>query len=107
MLIVNGEGECHQNVLALGNNFRTKYDQLLEAYNGGQCVMLLIKNVATTSKGDRYLKAQHYTILTKVVNEAIQVRLFQLHGKLSNAQPALREVSLFPIIFIIQCFFQI
>ncbi len=48
--------------LALGNNFRTKYDQLLEAYNGSQCVMLLIKNVITTSKGDQYLRPQHYTI---------------------------------------------
>jgi hypothetical protein len=33
-------------------------------------VMVLIKNVTTTSKGDRYLRAQHYTILTKVVDEA-------------------------------------
>jgi len=32
--------------------------------------MVLIKNVITT-KGDRYLKAQHYTILTKVVDEVI------------------------------------
>ncbi len=29
--------------------------------------MVLIKNVTTTIKGDQYLKAQHYTILTKVV----------------------------------------
>jgi len=32
--------------------------------------MVLIKNVITT-KGDRYLRAQHYTILTKVVDEVI------------------------------------
>jgi hypothetical protein len=107
LLIVNGKGEFHRNILAFGNNFRTKYDRLLEVYNGSQCVMLLIKNVTTTSKKDRYLRAQNYTILTKVVNEAIQVRLFQLHSKLSSAQPALKEVSLFPIICIIQCFFQI
>jgi hypothetical protein len=31
--------------------------------------MVLIKSVTTTSKGDQYLKAQHYTILTKVVDE--------------------------------------
>jgi hypothetical protein len=31
--------------------------------------MVLIKNVTTTSRGDQYLSAQHYTILTKVVDE--------------------------------------
>jgi hypothetical protein len=32
--------------------------------------MLLTMNVTTTSKGDQYLKAQHYTILIEVVDEA-------------------------------------
>jgi hypothetical protein len=106
-LIVDGESEFIQDVLTFANNFKTKYDQLLEVYNGGQCVMLLIKNVTTTSKGDQYLKEQHYTILTKVVDETTRVCLLQLHNKLSNAQHALKEVSLFPILCIIQCFFQI
>jgi len=43
-----------------------------EAYNVGHCAMVLIKNVTITTKGDRYLKAQHYTILTRVVDKAIQ-----------------------------------
>jgi hypothetical protein len=68
-LITNGKGEFDQDVLALNYYFRIKYDQLFEAYNGCQCVMLLIKNVTTTSKGNRYMKAQHYTILTKAVYE--------------------------------------
>jgi hypothetical protein len=37
--------------------------------------MVLIKNVTTTTKGDRYLRAQHYTILTKVVDETTQACL--------------------------------
>ncbi len=52
LLIANGEGEFDQDVFAFGNNFRIEYDQLFEAYNEGQCVMLLIKNVTTTSKGN-------------------------------------------------------
>jgi hypothetical protein len=35
LLIANGKGEFDQNVLVLGNNFKIKYEQLLEAYNGG------------------------------------------------------------------------
>jgi hypothetical protein len=34
--------------------------------------MVLIKNVTTTSKRDWYLKAQDYTILTKLVDETTQ-----------------------------------
>ncbi len=30
LLIANGEGEFDQNILVFGNNFRTKYEQLLE-----------------------------------------------------------------------------
>jgi hypothetical protein len=39
-------------------------------YNGSQYIVILIKNVTTTTKGDWYLKGQHYIILTKVVDEA-------------------------------------
>jgi hypothetical protein len=51
-MITNGEGECDQNILAFANNFIIDYEQLLEAYNGSQCVTILIKNVTVTSKGD-------------------------------------------------------
>ncbi len=70
MLIADGEGEFDQDIIAFSNNFKIKYEQFLEAYNGGHCAMVLIKNVTTTKK-DWYLKAQHYTILTKVVDKGI------------------------------------
>ncbi len=57
MLIIDGKCEFDQNVFALGNNFRTKYEQLLKAHNGSHSGVVLIKNVTTTTKGDRYLKA--------------------------------------------------
>jgi hypothetical protein len=56
LLIVDGEGEFDQDIFTLNNNFRTKYEQFFQAYNGGQCVMVLIKNVTTTSKGYQYLR---------------------------------------------------
>ncbi len=56
LLIVDGKSEFDQNVLALDNNFKTKYGQLFEAYNGGQYAMILI-NDATTSKEGWYLKS--------------------------------------------------
>jgi hypothetical protein len=50
LLIIDREGEFDQNIFALGNNFKTEYQQLLEVYNGGQCVVVLNKNVIITSK---------------------------------------------------------
>jgi hypothetical protein len=52
LLNANGEGEFDQNILIFCNNFRTKYEQFLEVYSGSQSVMILIKNVTTTLKGD-------------------------------------------------------
>jgi hypothetical protein len=37
--------------------------------------MVFTKNLTTTTKGYRYLKAQPYTILTKVVDETTQAHL--------------------------------
>ncbi len=75
-------------------------------YNGGHYGMVLIKNV-TTTKGYRHLGAQHYTILTKVVDETIQTYLLQLHNKLSSAQSAFKKGKFlsFPLHHLI--FFQI
>jgi hypothetical protein len=41
-----------QDIFAFGNNFKTKYEQFLEVYNGGHCGMVSIKNVTTITKGD-------------------------------------------------------
>jgi hypothetical protein len=55
LMIINGEGEFDQDVLTMGNNFKLEYEQLLEAYNKGQCAMVLIKNMVATSKGNQFL----------------------------------------------------
>jgi hypothetical protein len=57
--------------------------------------------VTVISKGNRYLKAQDYTILIKVVDEAIWIHFLQFHNKLSSVQPALKELNSFPFLCII------
>jgi hypothetical protein len=61
--------------------------------------MVLIKNVAITSKGDQYLKAQQHTIFKKAVDEATRARLLKLHNKLSTTRPTLKERNFFLLIF--------
>jgi hypothetical protein len=106
LLIIDKDGEFHQDVLTLGNNFKIKYEQLLKAYNGGHCGLDLIKNVTKTTKKYQYLKAQHYIILTKVVDEAIQIHFQQLHSKLSSVQSSFKEVNSYPFLCIIFIFFK-
>jgi len=37
LLTIDGEGEFDQDIFILNNNFKTKYEQFLEVYNGGEC----------------------------------------------------------------------
>jgi hypothetical protein len=71
LLIANGEGEFDKDVFVMGNKFKIKYEQLHQIYNGGQCIMVLIKNVTITFKGNQFLKTQTYKIFTKVIDEGI------------------------------------
>jgi hypothetical protein len=52
LLIENGKGEFDQNIFVLGNNFKTKYEQLLKVYNGDQCAMVFVNFLTITAKRD-------------------------------------------------------
>jgi hypothetical protein len=43
--------------------------------------MMLIKNVASTLKGDRFLRTQYQTLLSKVVDGGVRTCFFQLTTK--------------------------
>jgi hypothetical protein len=55
LMVTNNEGEFNQNVFAFGSSFRTKYDQLINIKNVGQCAMVLVKNVITRTTSDQCL----------------------------------------------------
>lgn len=45
----------------MGDKF-IKYEQRHQIFNGGQCIMVLIKNVTITFKGYQFLKTENYKI---------------------------------------------
>jgi hypothetical protein len=52
-MIADGESQFkYQDVFIFSNQFRIKYDQLVEAKNYSQCVMVLVKNVTRTIVSD-------------------------------------------------------
>lgn len=45
-----------------------KFNQIVEAFNNGQYVMVLLKNISVSQCGERYLRTEASTIITSLVN---------------------------------------
>jgi hypothetical protein len=88
-VFTHGESEFDQNVLTIGNNFRTKYEHL-EAYNGGQFIM--VKNQECDNNIKRRLIFEGTTLL--LLTKLFKLIVFNYTCKLSNVQLALKEVNL-------------
>jgi len=91
-MIVDCESQFDQIVFAFSDQFKTKYDQLVEAKNFNQCVMVLVKNVIAIIVDNWSFQTQPYTILSKMVDDSVKAQLLQLHIKLFGHQPLVKEV---------------
>jgi hypothetical protein len=69
LMIVDGESQFDQIVLAFSNQFKTKNDQLVETKKINQCVMVLVKNVIATIVDNRSFQTQPFTILSKMIDD--------------------------------------
>lgn len=78
------EDEFDQNILSMGIKFRIEYEPLVDAYNSGNCHMMLIKNVIISPKRGCNLIAQPYTIFTLVVDEIVRIHPTDLHKKIAT-----------------------
>lgn len=92
--VADGPNIHDHDALAMGPSFKDEYDQLVESYYGGQCTMVLIKNVGQTSSDDRQLFAKDHTIFAQIAEESVRAHLYDLHNKLSGKERPLREVCL-------------
>ncbi len=96
LLIADGETENDNDVIALSHHFNKEYTQIVEAFNNGQCVMVLFKNVGVTQQGDRYLLTNASTIVSTVVDDFTRSQLVETHNKLCKSAPTSpREVCSF------------
>jgi hypothetical protein len=86
--------EYDQDVVALGPQYQKEYEQIVKAFNNGQCVMVLFKNITYTSIGDRHLRCEIYTILSTVIDESVRQYLGQVYLRLgTNNNNSSHEVS--------------
>ncbi|KAG0595196.1 hypothetical protein M758_UG148100 [Ceratodon purpureus] len=70
VVVADGIKEGDYDILAFSDQFKLEYEQIVEAFNNGLCVMVLFKNFSTTLSGDKYLITRNHTIITPVVDES-------------------------------------
>jgi hypothetical protein len=93
LIIADGDNDNDNDIIALGPHFQKEYNQIVEAFNSGQCVMVLFKNITISSTGDRYLRTDPSTIISTVIDTFAQLQLQAIHNKLcTQAQTSSREV---------------
>ena len=102
LLIADGDTEIDNDIVALGPQFQVEYNQIVEAFNNGLCVMVLFKNITISQTGDRYLCTNASTIISTVVDNFVQEQLKAIHSKLCvTTQISNKEVwILFQVFFL-------
>jgi hypothetical protein len=76
--------ENDNDVVAYGPQFQSGYNQIVEVFNSGQCVMVLIKNIAISQTKDRYLCGESSIIISTVVANFVQMQLHTIHNKMCS-----------------------
>jgi hypothetical protein len=95
LIIADGDSNSDNDIIALGPHFQKEYNQIVEAFNSGQCVMVLFKNIAISPTRDRYLCTDASTIISTVVDTFVQLQLQTIHNKLcTQAQTSSRKVCI-------------
>ena len=104
LLVLDGDTEDDNDIVALGSQFQVEYNQILEAFNNGLYVMVLFKNITISQTGNQYLRIDADTIISTMVDNFVQKQLKAIHSKLYvTTQISSKEVW----ILIYQIFFSI
>jgi hypothetical protein len=74
LIIADGDNDNDNDIITLGPHFQKEYNQIVEAFNSGQCVMVLFKNITISYTGDRYLCTDPSTIISTVVDTFVQLQ---------------------------------
>ena len=82
LIIVDGDNDNDNDIIALGPHFKNEYNQIVEAFNNGQCIMFLFKNITISSTRDQYLRTVASTIVSTIVDTFTQLQLQVIHNKL-------------------------
>jgi hypothetical protein len=69
MIIADGIGEDDYDTMGFSQTFHEEYTKSKNVFESSNNVLVIFKNIITTSKYDRCLKMDAFTIITPVINE--------------------------------------
>ena len=52
LLVADGHTENDNDIIAFSPQFQVEYNQIVEAFNNGLCVMVLFKNITISQTSD-------------------------------------------------------
>jgi len=96
IIIVDGITHDDHDTFRFSRHFHDEYLKIKEAFKSGEEVLVMFKNIITTSKYDRFLKTNAFSILTPVVDEEELAKLLHICSRISNCnQGNFREVNFY------------
>ena len=64
--------------------FHEEYTKIKNGFERGENVLVMFKKITTTSKYNRSLKTDAFTIVTPVIDKEERTRLFDIYSRIYN-----------------------
>jgi len=84
VIVADGIGEEDHDTIGFSRAFHDEYTKIKSAFESGEFFLVMFKNITTTSKYDRFLKTDSFTIVIPVINEEEQTKLLDIYSKIHN-----------------------
>ena len=78
VIVVDGIGEEDHDTVGFTQVFHEEYTKIKTGFERSENVLVMFKNI-TTSKYDRFLKTDAFTIVTPVIDKEERTRLFDIY----------------------------
>ena len=109
VIVADGIAEEDHDTVGFLRVFHDEYTKIKEAFESGENVLVMFKNITATSKYDRFFKTDAFTIVTPVIDEEEQKRLLDIYSRIHNCiQADCREVNkLYFNVYIVVCTYNV
>ena len=109
VIVADGIAEEDHDTVGFSRVFHDEYTKIKNVFESGENVLVLFKNITTTSKYDRFLKTDAFTIVMLVIDEEERKRLLDIYSRIHNCiQANCREVNkLYFNVYIVVCTYNV
>ena len=95
VIVVYGIGEEGHDTVGFTRAFHEEYTKIKNAFESGENILVMFKNIITTSKHNRFLKMDVFTIVTPVIDEEKRKMLLDIYLRIHNCiKTDCREINI-------------